>query len=116
MAHDQQRRRTVLHFALYGAETGQSWVDMVHYEPIPLRAGRFDFEIKPHVHDALIQVLYVTRGGGETFIDHILLGGAARDWLVADSLRVLTYRETGGEWKQRLSDHCPVSVRLRLPD
>ena len=54
--------------------------------------------------------------GGETFIDHILLGGAARDWLVADSLRVLTYRETGAEWKQRLSDHCPVSVRLRLPD
>jgi len=54
--------------------------------------------------------------GGEAFIDHILLGGAARDWLVADSLRVLTYRETGAEWKQRLSDHCPVSVRLRLPD
>ena len=44
------------------------------------------------------------------------VSGAARDWLVADSLRVLTYRETGGEWKQRLSDHCPVSVRLRLPD
>ena len=57
MAHDQQRRRTVLHFALYGAEADQSWVDMVHYERIPLRAGRFDFDIKPHVHDALIQVL-----------------------------------------------------------
>jgi endonuclease/exonuclease/phosphatase family metal-dependent hydrolase len=54
--------------------------------------------------------------GGEAFIDHIILGGAARDWLVADSLRVLTYRETGAEWKQRLSDHCPVSVRLRLSD
>lgn len=69
MADDLQRRRTVLHFALYGAEAGQSWVDMVHYEPIPLRAGRFDFDIKPHVHDALIQVLYITAGGGETFID-----------------------------------------------
>ncbi len=54
--------------------------------------------------------------GGEAFIDHILLGGAARDWLLPDSLRVLTYRETDAAAKQHLSDHCPVSVRLRLPD
>ena len=54
--------------------------------------------------------------GGEAFIDHIMLGGAARDWLLPDSLRVLTYRESGADWKQRLSDHCPVSVRLRLPE
>jgi endonuclease/exonuclease/phosphatase family metal-dependent hydrolase len=54
--------------------------------------------------------------GGEAFVDHILLGGAARDWLEPGTLRVLTYRETGAEWKQLLSDHCPVSVRLRLPD
>jgi endonuclease/exonuclease/phosphatase family metal-dependent hydrolase len=54
--------------------------------------------------------------GGEAFIDHIILGGAARDWLEPDTLRVLTYRENGAEWKARLSDHCPVSVRLRVPD
>ena len=54
--------------------------------------------------------------GGEAFVDHILLGGAARDWLEPNTLRVLTYRESGAEWKQLLSDHCPVSVRLRLPD
>ena len=54
--------------------------------------------------------------GGEPFIDHIIFGGPARDWLEPDTLRVLTYRETGEQWKQRLSDHCPVSVRLRLPD
>jgi endonuclease/exonuclease/phosphatase family metal-dependent hydrolase len=54
--------------------------------------------------------------GGESFIDHIILGAAARNWMQPDTLRVLTYREVGETWKQRLSDHCPVSVRLRLPE
>jgi endonuclease/exonuclease/phosphatase family metal-dependent hydrolase len=53
-------------------------------------------------------------GGG--FIDHIIAGGAARDWMQLDTLRVLTYRETGEGWKDRLSDHCPVSVRLAVPE
>ncbi len=53
--------------------------------------------------------------GGEYFIDHILAGGPARAWLVPASLRVLVYAEHGAAWKSRLSDHCPVSVRLRLP-
>ncbi|NVN01925.1 endonuclease/exonuclease/phosphatase family protein [Asaia spathodeae] len=51
--------------------------------------------------------------GGNYFIDHILLGGPARKWLVRDSLRVLTYRPE--ESGLTLSDHCPVSVRLDLP-
>ena len=54
--------------------------------------------------------------GGEPFIDHILAGGAARAWMQPDSLRVLVYRERDAAWKERLSDHCPVSVRFRLPD
>ncbi len=53
--------------------------------------------------------------GGGGFIDHIIAGGAARGWMQPDSLRVLVYRETGAAAKERLSDHCPVSVRFRLP-
>ena len=53
--------------------------------------------------------------GGSGFLDHILAGGAARAWMKPDSLRVLVYRETTAEMKERLSDHCPVSVRLDLP-
>ncbi|TDH61313.1 hypothetical protein E2C06_17575 [Dankookia rubra] len=49
------------------------------------------------------------------FIDHILLGGAAPDWLVPDSLRVMVYAERDPAWRERLSDHCPLSLRLRLP-
>ncbi len=54
--------------------------------------------------------------GGGAFIDHILAGGAAIDWMRPDTLTVLRYRETEPEWKDRLSDHCPVSVRLAVPD
>jgi endonuclease/exonuclease/phosphatase family metal-dependent hydrolase len=53
--------------------------------------------------------------GGRPFIDHILLGGAAREWLVPGSLRVLVYAEREAEWRRRLSDHCPVSVILNIP-
>lgn len=54
--------------------------------------------------------------GGAGFLDHILAGGSARDWMRVPSLRVLVYRETTPDMKERLSDHCPVSVHLLIPD
>ena len=36
-------------------------------------------------------------------------------WMRPDTLTVLRYKETDPEWKDRLSDHCPVSVRLAVP-
>jgi endonuclease/exonuclease/phosphatase family metal-dependent hydrolase len=54
--------------------------------------------------------------GDGDFIDQVIAGGAARAWMEPDTLRVLVFRETGPEWKERLSDHCPVSVRFRVPD
>jgi len=52
--------------------------------------------------------------GSWPFISHILLGGPARDSLVPDSFAVLVYAERDRSFRDRLSDHCPVSVRLRL--
>ena len=66
-------------------------------------------------------LLRVTQGAsdpcwdGNEFIDHIFAGGPARSWVVPDSLRVMIYHEVGLQWRERLSDHCPVSVLLRLP-
>lgn len=51
-------------------------------------------------------------GRNSPFIDHILLGGPARPWLAEGSVRVLVYRENDRRLEERLSDHCPVSVRL----
>lgn len=71
--------------------------------------------------DGAAPMVRVTQGAsdpcwdGGVFIDHIFAGGAARDWIVPDSLRVQVFEESGREWKERLSDHCPVSFRLRSP-
>jgi endonuclease/exonuclease/phosphatase family metal-dependent hydrolase len=54
--------------------------------------------------------------GAENFIDHILAGGAAATWMQVSTLSVMTYRETDPSMKDRLSDHCPVSVRFVVPD
>lgn len=68
--------------------------------------------------DAAAPLLRVTQGqsdpcwGGGSFIDHIFLGGDARGWLVPGSLRVMTYRSSDPGDRERLSDHCPVSVRI----
>lgn len=53
--------------------------------------------------------------GGEDFIDHILAGGQAAGWMRPDTFRVLIYRETERSWQDRLSDHCPLSVRFVIP-
>jgi hypothetical protein len=50
--------------------------------------------------------------GGEPFVDRIVLGGAARAWVVPGSLHVLVYRETERAARARLSSHCPVALRL----
>lgn len=51
--------------------------------------------------------------GGRPFISHILLGGPAQGWLVPASLRVMVYAETERSLRPLLSDHCPLSIRLR---
>lgn len=49
---------------------------------------------------------------GSYFIDHILLGGPAIAWKEPNSLRVMPLAQNS---TNTLSDHCPVSITLRLP-
>lgn len=51
-------------------------------------------------------------GQSRGFVDHILLGGPARDWLVRDSFRVLVYADRDPALRDVISDHCPISVRI----
>jgi endonuclease/exonuclease/phosphatase family metal-dependent hydrolase len=51
--------------------------------------------------------------GGRTFVSHLLLGGPAQGRLVPGSFAVLVYAERERRFRDLISDHCPLSIRLR---
>ena len=102
----------------------REWIAARRDEAVPF-VVMGDFNRDLTAHDPFLDALQATAPlalatagranpcwGGEGFIDHILAGGPARRWMRPDSLRVMVYRETDPEMKERISDHCPVSVRL----
>lgn len=105
----------------------QAWIAERQHEGVPfIMLGDFNrhMEGKDQLWAALSNTAPLARAteghsspcwGSEAFIDHIIAGGAARDWMQLPTLRVLSYRESGDGWKDRLSDHCPVSVQFLAP-
>jgi AraC family transcriptional activator of pobA len=55
-------------YALYGDQP-PAWLAAVHVEQIHERSSAYDYEIAPHLHDGLLQLLYVTQGHGELQVD-----------------------------------------------
>lgn len=49
-------------FTLYGAELSWPTPDLLHCESIPERSRLHDWEIRPHRHGDLAQLLYLSRG------------------------------------------------------
>lgn len=52
---------------------------------------------------------------GNFFIDGFIIDPKANQWLIQNSLRVMKYTEQGYDAQNKLSDHCPVSVKLSIP-
>lgn len=63
--------RVIPSYALYGVQSTESgWLSWFDFEWIPQRSRPYNWKIRPHKHDALIQILYLTQGSGEVLIDH----------------------------------------------
>lgn len=60
---------TIPNYALYGDCAEPGWLTTVHFERIHERSSLYHFDIEPHFHDGLLQLLYVTSGGGTASID-----------------------------------------------
>lgn len=58
-------------YALYGEDTSQQVLELLHCESIAARSARYGWRIAPHQHHALYQVLYVTEGGGDAELEGV---------------------------------------------
>jgi len=61
-------------YRLYGEDGAEADVEFVHCESIPERSALHDWNIRPHRHDSLYQLLFMRRGTAR-----ILLEGGARE-------------------------------------
>lgn len=61
--------RDVPVFKLYGAPLEWPTPDLLHCESIPARSRLHDWEIKPHRHADLAQLLYVRKGWAQLQVE-----------------------------------------------
>ena len=65
--------RVIPNYSLYGVQAQPGWQSLFDFEWIPQRSRPYNWKIRPHKHDALIQILYLTKGSGEVLLDHAKL-------------------------------------------
>ena len=62
--------RVIPNYSLYGDQALPSWHSFFDFEWIPQRSRPYNWEIRPHTHDAFIQILFLNQGSVEVLLDH----------------------------------------------
>ena len=62
--------RVIPSYALYGDQAEPTWQNSFDFEWIPQRSRPYNWNIRPHKHEAFVQILYLTHGSGEAVMDH----------------------------------------------
>jgi AraC family transcriptional regulator, transcriptional activator of pobA len=84
-------------YLLYAEEGGMAPPDVLHWESIAQRSALHGWEIRPHRHESLLQVLLLDRGRAEALLDgrrHALRGPAV--------ITVMPLAAHGFKWSPRV--------------
>lgn len=63
------RLRRIPNYAMYGDNAPAGGSNMFNFEWIPERSSLYGWEIDPHEHQSLFQILYMTQGQGHALLD-----------------------------------------------
>jgi AraC family transcriptional activator of pobA len=87
--------RVIPNYSLYGVQAQPGWQSLFDFEWIPQRSRPYNWKIRPHQHDALIQILYLTQGAGDVLIDHAMRGFKAPClvWIPAQTVHGFNFSE-----------------------
>lgn len=55
-------QRSIPNYGLYGDQAVPGWSNSFNFEWIPERSAPYHWEIQPHLHEAFVQLLYLTQG------------------------------------------------------
>jgi AraC family transcriptional regulator, transcriptional activator of pobA len=61
--------RVIPNYSLYGDQALPGWQSFFDFEWIPQRSRPYNWEIRPHTHDAFIQILFLSQGSVEVLLD-----------------------------------------------
>lgn len=59
-------------YGLYGEETPEDDLRFVHIEAISTRSNLYDWQIKPHAHKGMFQLLFLNAGAAQVIVDRDL--------------------------------------------
>lgn len=62
--------RAIPNYALYGDQARPAWLATFDFEWIPQRSRPYNWDIRPHTHDAFVQILVLTEGQARVQLDH----------------------------------------------
>lgn len=87
--------RVIPSYSLYGIQAQPGWQSSFDFEWIPQRSRPYNWTIRPHKHDALIQILYIVQGSAEVLLDNTKVRAKAPSllWIPAQTVHGFSFSE-----------------------
>ncbi len=89
------RTRVIPNYSLYGVQPQPGWDSLFDFEWISQRSRPYNWTIRPHKHDALIQILYMIEGSAEVLLDNVkvFVQAPCLLWIPAQTVHGFTFSE-----------------------